>query len=35
VAKVNPRNVSFGPRDPDLVLAWHIFIIFRSNLDEF
>ncbi len=34
MAKLKPRNVRFGIRDPDL--SNHgIFIIFRNNLDEF
>jgi hypothetical protein len=35
VAKLNPRKVRFGLRDLDLVLAWHIYDILGSNLDEF
>jgi hypothetical protein len=30
VAKINPRNASFGPRDPDLVIAWHIYNILEA-----
>jgi len=35
VAKLNPRDVRFGIRDPNFCLNYGIFIIFRNNLDEF